>query len=117
METELHIALHNMPRSEALEARIREDVAKLELVHPRLISCRVAVEQVDKHHHQGRQFAVKVEVRAPGHEQAVSTHHHHEDVYVAVRDAFDSARRQLEDKVRVARGDVKVHAEPRKRSP
>jgi cold shock CspA family protein len=29
---------------------------------------------------------------------------------VAVRDAFDSVRRQLEEAVREARGDVKVHA-------
>ncbi|HUL96753.1 MAG TPA: HPF/RaiA family ribosome-associated protein [Usitatibacter sp.] len=111
MQTELHIAVHNMPRSDALDARIRDCVAKLELVHPRIISCRVAVEQADKHHHQGRQFTVKVEVRAPGREDVVATHHHHEDVYVAVRDAFDSVRRQLEDKVRRARGDVKVHTE------
>lgn len=115
MQTDLHIALRNMPRSEALEARIRDDFAKLELVHPRLVSCRVEVEQLDRHQHQGGQFAVKVEARAPGHEEALSTHHHHEDVYVAVRDAFDSVRRQLEEKVRRARGDVKVHGEPGKR--
>jgi hypothetical protein len=35
--------------------------------------------------------------------------HAHEDAHVAVRDAFDIARRQLEDHVRVARGDVKTH--------
>jgi len=103
MQTDLQIALRGMARSEALEARIRDDFAKLELVHPRLTSCRVVVERVDKHHHQGGQFAVKVEARAPGHEEAVSTHHHHDDVYVAVRDAFDSVRRQLEDKLRRSR--------------
>jgi len=27
-------------------------------------------------------------------------HHAHEDVYVAIRDAFDAAKRQLEDYVR-----------------
>jgi len=100
MQTPLQITMQNVPRSEALEARIRESAAKLEKFHPRITSCRVAVDEVDKHHHQGRQFRVRVEVRAPGHEQAVSTLHHHEDVFVAVRDAFDSARRQLEDEVR-----------------
>jgi len=113
MQTPLQIEIQNFPRSDALEARIRQNAAKLEEFHPRITSCRVAVDEMQKHQHQGRQFRVRVEVRAPGHEQAVSTLHHHEDVYVALRDAFDAVRRQLEEKVREARGDVKRHAEPR----
>ncbi len=113
MQVPLQITVQNMPRSEALDAHIRESAAKLEQFHPRITSCRVAVDESDRHHHQGRQFRVKVEVRAPDREQAVSTLHHHEDVYVALRDAFDSVRRQLEDVVREARGDVKAHAQTR----
>ncbi len=112
MQVPLQIVMQNVPRSEALEAHIRDSVAKLEQFHPRITSCRVAVDQVDKHHQQGRQFRVKVEVRAPAREEAVSTLHHHADVFVALRDAFDSVRRQLEDEVREARGDVKAHAQP-----
>ena len=110
MQIPLQIAMQGLARSEALEARIRDSAAKLEQFHPRITSCRVVVDEVDRHRHQGRQFRVKVEVRAPGHEQAVSTLHHHEDVYVALRDAFDSARRQLEEEGRQARGDVKARA-------
>jgi ribosomal subunit interface protein len=109
MQIPLQIVVQNIPRSDALEARIRESAGKLEQFHPRITSCRVAIDELDRHHHQGRQFRVKVEVRAPGHEEAVSTLHHHEDVYVALRDAFDSARRQLEEMVREGRGEVKVH--------
>jgi cold shock CspA family protein len=36
-------------------------------------------------------------------------HQAHEDVYVALRDAFNAARRQLEDYVRKRRGKVKTH--------
>lgn len=110
MQVALQIVMHGIPRSEALEARIRESAAKLEHFHPRITSCRVAVEEIEKHQRQGRQFRVHVEVRAPGHEDVVSTLHHHEDVFVALRDAFDSVRRQLEDVVRESRGDVKLHA-------
>jgi ribosomal subunit interface protein len=113
MQTPLQIALQDVPHSDALEARIRESAAKLELFHPRITSCRVVVDETQKHQAKGRQFRVRVEVRAPGHEQAVATLHHHEDVYVAVRDAFDAVRRQLQDEVREGRGDVKRHAEPR----
>jgi len=113
MQIPVQITMQNVPRSEALETRIREAAAKLEQFHPRITSCRVIVDETQKHHLQGRQFRVRVDVRAPGHEEAVSTLHHHEDVYVAVRDAFDSVRRQLEDEVREARGDVKLHARAR----
>ena len=38
--------------------------------------------------------------------------HAHEDVYVAIRDAFDAARRQLQDQIRTSQGKVKVHEVP-----
>jgi ribosomal subunit interface protein len=100
-----------MPRSPALEASIREKAAGLEEFHPRITRCHVTVEESGKHQHQGRRFTVRIDVRVPGREIAV-THEHHEDVFVALRDAFDAAKRQLEDVVREKRGDVKVHAVP-----
>lgn len=114
MQVPLQIVMQDVARSEALETRIRDSAAKLEQFHPRLTSCRVVVDELDRHRHQGRQFRVKVEVRAPGHEEAFSTLHHDADVYVALRDAFDSVRRQIEEEVREARGDVKAHARPRR---
>jgi ribosome-associated translation inhibitor RaiA len=63
------------------------------------------------HHQQGRQFRVHIDVRVPG-KEVVANRDHDEDVYVALRDAFDSVKRQLEETVRVRRGDVKVHETP-----
>lgn len=105
------ITFRGVERSEALEDRIRDGAGKLAQFHPRITGCHVIVEQSDRHHHQGRRFGVHVEVRVPGRRDAISTLHHHEDAFVAVRDAFDSVRRQLEDIVREARGDVKRHEE------
>jgi hypothetical protein len=52
----------------------------------------------------------------PGRELVVSRdpaeHDAYEDVYVAIRDAFDAAKRQVEDQARVARGAVKTHEPP-----
>ena len=36
-------------------------------------------------------------------------HEHDEDLQIALHEAFDAARRKLEDHVRVQRGDVKTH--------
>jgi ribosomal subunit interface protein len=108
METPLQIVLRNVPHSDALDARVRENVAKLEEFHPRIVSCRVTIEESRKHRRQGRQFQVRIDTRVPG-KEIVASHSHDEDVYLALRDAVAATRRQLEDAVRMARGDVKAH--------
>ena len=108
MQVPLQITVRNVPRSPALEARIRDKAAKLEEFDPRISSCHVTVEESSKHHHQGRQFSVRVDLRVPGRE-IVASRDHDADIFVALRDAFDAAKRQLEDVVREKRGDVKAH--------
>lgn len=108
MQVPLQIIVRNIPHSAALDARIRDKAAKLEEFDPRITSCRVVVEESSRHRQQSRQFSVRIDLRAPGREIVVNREHD-EDVYVALRDAFDAARRQLEDAVREMRGDVKAH--------
>jgi ribosomal subunit interface protein len=110
MRAPLQITYRDMKRSDALDARIRDKAAALEKFHPHMMSCRVTVEERDRHHHQGKHWRVKLDIRVPQRELAV-TRDHHEDVFVALRDAFDAAARQLEDAVRIQRGDVKKHRE------
>jgi len=104
MQIPLQIAVRDMPHSDALDASIREKVAGLERFHPRITSCRVVVSESSKH-----EFEVRIDVRVPGHAEIVANRRHNQDVYVALRDAFDAATRQLEDAVREKRGDVKAH--------
>ncbi len=111
MQTPLQITFRNFPRSDAVEARVRDKAAKLEEFHPRIMSCHVVIEERDRHHHQGKQFTVRIDVRVPGHEVVVDRDHH-EDIYVALRDAFNAAGRRLEEVVRTGRGDVKAHELP-----
>jgi ribosomal subunit interface protein len=107
MQTPVQITVRDVPHSDALDTRIRDKAAKLEEFHPRITSCRVTVEELHKHHHQGRHFQVNVDVRVPGRE-VVANRAHAEDVYVALRDAFDAAKRQLDEIVRLKRVDIKV---------
>lgn len=88
-----------MEPSEALEAAAREKIAKLEQFCPQLMACHVVIELPHRHRAQGRQFAVRVDLTLPGHELAV-TRVEHADVYVALRDAFDDMKRQLEETMR-----------------
>ena len=114
MQIPLHITFHGIPPSEAVEANIREKAAKLDKFHSHIMSCRVAVEAEHKHHHQGNQYHISIVIKTPRKELVVSREHHdrqaYEDVYVAIRDAFNAATRQLEDYARIQRGEVKRHA-------
>jgi len=113
MQIPLQITFRNMERSDFIESDIREKAAKLEQFAEHITSCRVIIEAPHQHHHKGNLFGVKIDITLPGKEiiadRHPDQHHAHEDAYVAIRDAFDAARRQLEDYVRRRRGDVKLH--------
>jgi len=102
-----------METSEAVEARIHEKLSKLENFHDRITACRVVVEAPHRRRHKGKLFSVSIDLTVPGGELVVNNekrfHHSHEDVYVAVRDAFNAMQRQLEEFAREQRGQVKNH--------
>lgn len=109
MKLELQVVFRDMAKSEAVEAEVRRRAEKLDALCDDIISCRVTVEAPAKHKQQGRLYAVHVDLKVPGEEIFSSRHQEHEDVYVALRDAFDVVRRRLEDYMRVQRGETKLH--------
>ncbi|HKO08526.1 MAG TPA: HPF/RaiA family ribosome-associated protein [Alphaproteobacteria bacterium] len=116
MQLPLQISFRNMGASDAVEAAIRERAELLERFSDRITSCHVVVEAPHQHQRKGKLYGVRIDITLPGEEIAV-THsgpqdHAHEDVYVAIRDAFNTAARRLEDHARRLRGDVKSHEPP-----
>lgn len=109
MKQPLDISFHGMQRSQALEDAVRKKAEHLERFASDIVACRVVVDLLHKHRHQGRPFGVRIDLTIPGHELVVDRIEH-EDVHVALRDAFDDMGRQLEDVVRQRRGDEKRHA-------
>jgi ribosomal subunit interface protein len=116
MTVPLQIMFQNMDPSPAIEARVSERAQRLERFGNRIVGCTVVIEAPHRHHHKGKTYTVRVDLLVPGKDVHVTrspgTHHAHEDVYVAIRDAFNAASRQLEDHVRRMRGDVKAHEAP-----
>ncbi|MCG6985177.1 MAG: HPF/RaiA family ribosome-associated protein [Thiocapsa sp.] len=116
MKIPLQVTFRGFPHSDAVEANVRDKADKLDQFFSDIMSCRVVVEAQHKHHQHGNLYHVSIDLSVPGRELAVtrdpSEHQAHEDVYVAIRDAFDAARRQLEDYARELRGDVKTHEPP-----
>ncbi|MDA1098373.1 MAG: HPF/RaiA family ribosome-associated protein [Proteobacteria bacterium] len=110
----IEILFRNMDHSGAVEADIRKKIASLERFSDHIVDCRVVVDAPHKHHHKGGLYDVHINISMPGPDIVInrtgSRDHAHEDVYVAIRDAFAAAVRKLEDHVRKARGDIKTHS-------
>lgn len=90
------IMFHKLEHSAALETQVREKIQQLEHFFPHLQSCHVTVGLPHKHQHHGVRYEVRITLAVPGAELVVN-HQSNEDVYVALRDAFDAARRRLQD--------------------
>lgn len=116
MTVPLQITFRDLPSSAAVEAEIRERAENLERVFDRLTSCRVIVEGRHRPQRAGRVAHLCVELTLPGKVITVgrgaAEFEAHDDVFVAVRAAFDAARRRLDRYAQRRRGDVKSHAQP-----
>ncbi len=105
MQIPLQVAFEGLPHSEAVEARIRKEVDKLEQFSPRIVSARVAVAKPQHRRHNGNIYHVRIHLAVSGApDLAVSREPAetgaHEDLYITIRDAFRAARRRLQDSVR-----------------
>ena len=102
MQTGLQITFEGIAHSDAVEARVREEAAKLEQLYERITSMRVVVARPQHRHHKGDTYQIRIHATVPGGvDLAISrdpgANGAHEDIYVTIRDAFRAARRQLQD--------------------
>ena len=114
MQVEPQIRFRGMEPSPSVEEVVRERIGRLSRFHDRITSCAVVIEAPHRHGRQGKIYRVQVDITVPGAEivtgKTQQDNHAHEDVYVAIRDSFDAAQRQLEDIVRKKSGyRVKPH--------
>jgi hypothetical protein len=90
-----------MEASPTVQSAALRHMAKLGRKYGRIVKCRVTVEAPHRHHRKGRLFLANVDLMLPGREITTKgtgkNKHAHEDVNVALRDAFDAAARQLQD--------------------
>jgi cold shock CspA family protein/ribosome-associated translation inhibitor RaiA len=134
-QTPVQVTFRGIDHSDAVEYDVRERLAWLEQFHRNIMRCQVVLEIPHRHRHNGRHVHVRLELTVPGHEPIVVSHEPslhagardaEEEVHrktsevesvrryahVAVREAFDVARRLLEDVARVDRRVVKSHETP-----
>jgi cold shock CspA family protein len=124
------ITFRGIEPSLELEEEIRTRLARLETFSQSIMGCRVLVELAQRHHEAGNRYHVRIDLTVPGEEIVVA---HEASLHaaaqgtgveatrkadepdpvrkharVAVREAFDVARRRLQDYVRRQRGTVKA---------
>jgi cold shock CspA family protein/ribosome-associated translation inhibitor RaiA len=127
----LQISFRNMKTSIAVEARVRQEAAKLQTFYQGIMRCRVVIDLPHQHRRKGDLFRVRIDLTVPGEEivvghepsleaslrrvdvekrsKSAEAHAAHKDIYVVIRDAFKEARRQLQDYRRRALGQTKIH--------
>jgi ribosome-associated translation inhibitor RaiA len=112
MQTPLRISFQGSTPSDPLRQMVVEQADGLQRFHDRLTSCHVIVKVPDEHHRSGGHYEVSIHLTLPGNIEVNIDHtptpdERFADPLFAVSDAFRRARRQIQDRVRRQRGDVK----------
>ncbi|MBI5074416.1 MAG: ribosome-associated translation inhibitor RaiA [Nitrospirae bacterium] len=110
MKLSLQITARDFELTDAIKAEITEKVEKLENFCDQIIKCRVVVEAPHRHSHDGRLYNVNIDLKVPGSEIVIKREPN-EDLYVAIRDSFNAAKRKIEEFVTQQRREVKRHEE------
>jgi ribosome-associated translation inhibitor RaiA len=100
--TQVEVHFHGIEKSEAIEQRVREKIAKLEKHFERMTTCRVGIEVPQRSTPQKpKVYQIKIEIGMPRRKAIVVSHervgsHANEELGLAIRDAFEVATRKLD---------------------
>ncbi len=120
MKTPLEISFKGLEKSRAVEAKVAERAARLERHFDRMTNVRVVVSAPNKLAHKGKHFEVKVEIGIPGGAPIIISEEPEgndarSDLMIAIRNAFDSAERRLDDLAERLGGSSKKAERERRR--
>ncbi len=101
MSTPIEIHFHGIDKSEAIEERVRDKVAKLEKHCGRMTRCRVVLEVPHRSPAKPKVYQIKIEISLPRRRPIVVRHeregsHASEELALALRDAFEAALRKVD---------------------
>ena len=99
MISDTKVVFRGIDHSFAVEETVRKRLDKLARYSDEIQSLRVVLESPHNNHHKGKVYHVAVEALIPNHDLVVNHEQHdkhaHEDLYVAIRDAFNALERRL----------------------
>jgi hypothetical protein len=101
MSLPMTLTFRHIDRSGALEDRARQLGFRLERFSGRITQCHMTLEGPDDPRDTGAPYLVKIDLTVPGAQIHADSLHvdgaGHKDIYLALRDAFNNAKRQLQD--------------------
>lgn len=114
MQVPLEIAFRDVSRTPEIDRLIEKKVARLEQVCNNLISCRIAIEQPQKHQQQGNPYRVRIEMHVPPKHELIAEskpgdNPMHEGLHAVITDTFDTAERRLRKQMDKLQGETKHH--------
>jgi ribosomal subunit interface protein len=99
MISDTQVVFRNIEHSDAVEFAVQKRLQKLERYCDEIQSLKVTLETPHNNHYKGKVYHVGVEALVPNHDIVVTHDQHdnqaHEDIYVAIRDAFNAVERRL----------------------
>jgi ribosome-associated translation inhibitor RaiA len=118
MQSLTQIEFEGIPGTPEMRQAVERHVADLETRYGRVTACRIVIRDPGERHQAGGQYQVSIRLALPdGHEVNVGrtpdADGRYADLTFAVDNAFKRARRQLQDRARIMRGDVKHRAPAR----
>jgi hypothetical protein len=101
MQQAITITFRHIDHSGALEDRARKLGSRLERFSERIMQCHMTLEGADHLRKSGAPYVVKIDLTVPSAQIHADSLHFdgtgHKDIYLALRDAFNNAKRQLQD--------------------
>jgi len=93
------LTFHHIDRYGAVEERARKLGHHLARLNERITHCHITLQGPDDPDGGGAQYLVKIDLMVPGAQILADSLHvdgaGHQDIYLALRDAFNNAKRQL----------------------
>jgi putative sigma-54 modulation protein len=101
MNAPVEVHFHGIQKSDAIEQRVRDKVAKLEKLSGRMTSCRVVLEATQRNALKPKVYLIKIEIGIPRQRSIVIRHervgsHASEELTLALREAFEAASRKMD---------------------
>jgi len=127
----MQVTFRNMAAIDSVREEIENRIQKLETFCKPILSCKVMIEAPTNHHRKGGPFHVRIDAKLhdgrvdvkytdsayPGKRTSADgkafrgneNSSERDSLMLTIREAFDAARRQLQEHARRRRADVKTH--------
>src|SRR3990172_6093439 len=108
MQIPLEVSFRNVRKTDKIDSLISDKVATLEKTCGYMNSCRIAVERPQKFQSSGNPYRVRIDITLPRGKEVIIRREAgegtlHDPLIAVVRDAFNAARRKLQEITRQQR--------------